>query len=71
MLSDCRSLVDHLNVEVPARVQDKRLQIVLNALRQAIFLDDGTKTVNHYPAGVIVSIGAICIRRSAIVSQRQ
>ncbi|CAE7419680.1 ESAG8, partial [Symbiodinium pilosum] len=51
MLSDCRSLVDHLNVEVPARVQDKRLQIELNALRQAIFLDDGTRTVNHYPAG--------------------
>ena len=49
MLSDCRSLVDHLNVEVPARVQDKRLQIELNALRQAIFLDDGTRTVNHYP----------------------
>ena len=51
MLSDCRSLVDHLNVEVPARVQDKRLQIELNALRQAIFLDDGTRTASHYPAG--------------------
>ena len=32
-------------------MQDKRLQIELNALRQAIFLDDGTRTVNHYPAG--------------------
>ena len=51
MLSDCRSLVDHLNAEVPARVQNKRLQIELNALRQAILLDDGTKIVNHYPAG--------------------
>ena len=51
MLSDCRSLVDHLNVEVPARVQDKRLQIELNALRPAIFLDDGTRTASHYPAG--------------------
>ena len=51
MLSDCRSLVDHLNVEVPARVQVKRLQIELNALRQAIFLDDGTRTANHYPGG--------------------
>ena len=49
MLSDCRSLVDDLNVEVPAKVEDKRLQIEINPLRQAIFLDDGTAT--HYPAG--------------------
>ena len=33
MLSDCRSLVDHLNVEVPTKVQDNRLQLELNALR--------------------------------------
>ena len=45
MLSDCRSLVDHLNVEVPAKVQDKRMQIELSVLRQSIFLDDGTRTV--------------------------
>ena len=51
MLSDCRSLVDHLNVEAPAKVQDKRLQIELNALRQSIFLDNGTRTATYYPDG--------------------
>ena len=77
MLSDCRSLVDHLNVEVPARVQDKRLQIELNALRQAIFLDDGTRTASHYPAGgdsvdwcVTELTGAILTRRSQTASLR-
>ena len=33
MLSDCRSLVANLNTEVPSRVQDKRLQIELDAIR--------------------------------------
>ena len=51
MLSDCRSLVDNLNVEVPGRVQDKRLQIELNALRQSVFADDGRRTVEVYPDG--------------------
>ena len=37
MLSDCRSLVANLNTEVPSRVQDKRLQIELDAIRQSIF----------------------------------
>ena len=31
-------------VEVPAKVQDKRLQIELNVVRQSIFLDDGPQT---------------------------
>ena len=51
MLSDWRSPVDHVNVEVPAKMQDKRLQIELNALRQSIFLDDGTRTATYYPDG--------------------
>ena len=51
MLSDCRSLVDNLNVEVPGRVQDKRLQIELNALRQSVFADDGRRTIEVYPDG--------------------
>ena len=40
-LSDCHSPMDNLNVEVPGRVQDKRLQMELNALRQSIFAVDG------------------------------
>ena len=51
MLSDCRGLVAHLNVEVPAKVQDKPLQIELNALRQSVFLDDGARAVTYYPDG--------------------
>ena len=51
MLSDCRSLIDNLNVEVPGRVQDKRLQIELNALRQSVFADDGRRTIEVYPDG--------------------
>ena len=45
MLSGCLSLVDNLNVEVPGRVQDKRLQIELDALRQSVFTNDGRRTV--------------------------
>ena len=49
MLSDCRSLVANLNTEVPARVQDKRLQIELDAIRQSLFDGDGRRTAQVYP----------------------
>ena len=49
MLSDCRSLVANLNTEVPSRVQDKRLQIELDAIRQSIFDGDGRRTAEVYP----------------------
>ena len=51
MLSDCRSLVANLNTDVPSRVQDKRLQIKLNAIRQSIFNGDGRRTAEVYPKG--------------------
>ena len=51
MLSDCRSLVANLNTEVPSRVQDKRLQIQLDAIRQSIFDGDGRRTAEVYPKG--------------------
>ena len=51
MLSDCRSLVADLNTEVPSRVQDKRLQIELDAIRQSIFDGDGRRTAEVYPKG--------------------
>ena len=44
MLSDCRSLV-------PSRVQDKRLQIELDAMRQSIFDGHGRRTAEVYPKG--------------------
>ena len=49
MLSDCRSLVANLNTEVPSRVQDKRLQKELDAIRQSIFDGDGRRTAEVYP----------------------
>ena len=51
MLSDCRSLVANLNTEVPSRVQDKRPQIELDAIRQSIFDGDGRRTAEVYPKG--------------------
>ena len=51
MLSDCRSLVANLNTEVPSRVQDKRLQIELDAIRQSMFDGDGRRTAEVYPKG--------------------
>ena len=49
MLSDCRSLVANLNTKVPCRVQDKRLQIELDAIRQSIFDGDGRRPTEVYP----------------------
>ena len=49
MLSDCRSLVANLNTENLSRVQDKRLQIELDIIRQSIFDDDGRRTPEVYP----------------------
>ena len=51
MLSDCRSLVANLNTEVSSRVQDKRLQIELDAIRQSIFDGDGRRTAEVFPKG--------------------
>ena len=50
-VADCRSLADHLNSDAPARVQDKRLQIELIALRQSIFTEDGNRTCEVYHGG--------------------
>ena len=57
MLSDCRRLVANLNTEVPSRVQDKRLQIELDAIRQSIFDGDGRRAADVYPNGETVSTG--------------
>ena len=51
MLPDCRSLVANLNTEVPSRVQEKRLQIELDAIRQSIFDGDGRCAAEVYPKG--------------------
>ena len=51
ILSDCRSLVANLKTEVPSRVQDKRLQIELDAIRQSIFDGDGRRTAEVYLKG--------------------
>ena len=60
MLSDCRSLVANLNTEVPPRVQDKRLRIELDAIRQSIIDGDGRRTAEVYPKGGV----ADCLTKS-------
>ena len=51
LLTDCRSLHDHLNADVPATVSDKRLQIELNAMRQSLFEDNGARSIDVFPEG--------------------
>ena len=51
MLSEWRSLVANLDTKVPSRVQDKRLQIELDAIRQSIFAGDGRRAAEVYPKG--------------------
>ena len=41
LLTDCRSLHDHLNADVPAKVSDKKFQIELNAMMQSLLEDSG------------------------------
>ena len=43
-VSDCMSLVEHLNAEVPKKVQDKRLGIELAALRQSLWTGNGQRS---------------------------
>ena len=47
-VSDCMSLVEHLNAEVPKKVQDKRLGIELAALRQSLWTGNGQKSSLEY-----------------------
>ena len=47
-VSDCMSLVEHLNAEVPKKVQDKRLGIELAALRQSLWTGNGQKSSQEF-----------------------
>ena len=51
LLSDCRSLVEHLNSEIPAKISDKRLGIEMAAIRQQLWTDDVRRTWNEYSSG--------------------
>ena len=48
--TDCRSLVDHLAAEIPARVPDRRLGIELMAIHDNVWRD-GQKTWNSLKNG--------------------
>ena len=50
MLSDCRSLTDHLASEIPAKVADKRLGIELQSIHEGIW-EDGRETWQKYAEG--------------------
>ena len=69
-LTECRSMADHLNTEARARVQNKRLQIELSALRQSIFTEDGNRTFEIYLAGGDRVDGIDRPHKLQIVSQR-
>ena len=47
-VSGCMSLFEHLNAEVPKKVQDKRLGIELAALRQSLWTGNGQKSSLEY-----------------------
>ena len=53
LLTDCRSFHNHLNsdVAVAATVNDKKLQIELNAMRQSLFEDNGACSTDVFPEG--------------------
>ena len=51
LLSDCRSLVEHLNSEIPAKISDKRHGIEMAAIRQQLWTDDVRRTWTEYPSG--------------------
>ena len=50
MLSDCRSLTDHLANEVLGKVADKRLAIELQSIHESLW-EDGRKTWDKYYGG--------------------
>ena len=53
LLSDCRSLVEHLNSEIPAKISDKRLGIEMAAVRQQLWTGNVRRTgVNFHPAAM-------------------
>ena len=45
-VSDCRSLVDYVNSNVPAKTQDKRLGIELASIRQSVWNEQNERTWN-------------------------
>ncbi len=45
-VSDCRSLVDYVNSDVPAKTQDKRLGIELASIRQSVWDEKNQRTWN-------------------------
>ena len=52
LLSDCRSLVEHLNAEIPAKIADKRLGIEMMSIRQSLWTEDTIqRTWLEYPEG--------------------
>ncbi|CAK9105287.1 unnamed protein product [Durusdinium trenchii] len=50
-LSDCMSLVKHLNSDLLSKCQDKRLEIEMRSMRQSLREEDDRKTYVVYPNG--------------------
>ena len=50
-MSDCMSLVKHLNAPIMARCQDKRLEIEMKAIRQSLRDDQDKETYEKFARG--------------------
>ena len=50
-LSDCGSLVEHVNWEIPAKFSDKRLGIEMASIRQQLWTDDVRRTSSELSCG--------------------
>ena len=50
-MSDCMSLVKHLNAPIMARCQDKRLEIEMKAIRQSLRDDQDKETYEKFVRG--------------------
>lgn len=50
-LSDCMSLVKHLNSDMLSKCQDKRLEIEMRSMRQSLRDEDDRETYLKYPKG--------------------
>ena len=50
-LSDCMSLVKHLNSDLLSKCQDKRLEIEMRSMRQSLREEDDRETYVVYPNG--------------------
>ncbi len=63
-VSDCRSLVDYVNSNVPAKTQDKRLGIELASIRQSVWDEQNQRTGDKVEWTATATMPADCLTKS-------